>query len=350
MANAFDSYLRGKQSAMQQGQQQFAMEQAVQKMQRERKMQGIMSQSYDQEAGSFDQSGAYNQLMSAGFLPEAMQIKPKAKPGFTLGEGQIRYDASGKEIARGRNKPGSQFMPETDKQAPWRNILDSKKRDEAKIRFGAKAEGQVESLRSKSGLGKSMNRDIDRFLFLNETNDTGAGYAVWGAKGARGAFDPEFAEMQSISDKLTPQMRQGMPGAASDRDVAMFRSATVGVEREHEANVNIGTGLKAANQNKIDKANFFSEYLMNRGHTRGADQEWNQYLEANPIFDPNAPDGSYALNKNRKTVQEYAREKTGGQAGARIGQQAPQAAIDYLMKNNNPVIQQQFKAKYGYLP
>lgn len=31
-------------------------------------------------------------------------------------------------------------------------------------------------------------------------------------------------------------------------------------------------------------------------------------------------------------------------------QKAPQAAIDFLMKNNTPEFQEQFKAKYGYLP
>jgi len=72
MANAFDSYLRGKQSAMQQGQQQFAMEQAVQNMQytqqkrqREQQLQGILAGAYQQPTAAIPAQAEVPQLDAA---------------------------------------------------------------------------------------------------------------------------------------------------------------------------------------------------------------------------------------------------------------------------------------------
>jgi len=331
MAGTFDKYLRGRQFYESQQKNALALEDRNRALARDEQMRNVLADAYTPrmaqapaegpmqigaeplpdypvQASKFDVSGAERQLMGRGFLPEALQVRKmrgQPKAGFTLGEGQVRYDPTGKEIARGPAKPGGQFMPETDKQAPWRNVLDPKKRDEAKIRMGEADRKKVDKLIGAGSTASLMANDIDRFLFLNEKTETGGQYGVWGAKGLTSAFDPEFAEMRSLSDKLTPAMRQGMPGAASDRDVAMFKSGTVGVERDYEANVNIGQGLKAAAQNKVDKAAFYDNYHNERGHTRGAEQEWKDYLESNPIFDHEAGKGSYKLNEKRQTWQEY---------------------------------------------
>ena len=85
----------------------------------------------------------------------------------------------------------------------------------------------------------------------------------------------------------------------------MFRGATVGLEKPKEANANIAIGLKAAAQNKVDRANFIAEYVTQYGHDRGADAQWKRYLEANPIFDPEAKVGSYSINENRMDYQDW---------------------------------------------
>jgi len=72
MSNAFDSYLRGKQSAMQQGQQQFAMEQAVQKMQREQGLQN--AGAYDPETG-MDMNSALNAMYQGGYGREGLALQ-----------------------------------------------------------------------------------------------------------------------------------------------------------------------------------------------------------------------------------------------------------------------------------
>ena len=192
-----------------------------------------------------------------------------------------------------------------DPNAPWRNITDPKKRDEARIRFGAAADARAAKEQEEVGNAGQIIGALDRFLYLNENSSTGAQFRVPGAKAAASAFSDDYAEMQSITDLLTPQMRQGMPGAASDRDVAMFRGATVGLDKPPEANRNIAMGLKIAQQNKIDRANFIANYVTEKGHDRGADAAWKQYLNANPIFDPKAKQGSYQLNQNRVDFQDW---------------------------------------------
>lgn len=194
---------------------------------------------------------------------------------------------------------------QSDPNAPWRNVIDPKKRDDARIRFGAEADRAVEKANEEAATSQDLINDLDRFLFLNENNSTGGRYRIPGAKAIGSAISEDVSEMSGISDRLTPLMRQGLPGAASDRDVAMFRGGTVGLEKQPEANKNIALGLKAAHQNKLDKANFLANYVTQRGYSRNAEAEWRKYLNANPIFDHNAPKGSYALNQNRISYDEW---------------------------------------------
>ena len=193
-----------------------------------------------------------------------------------------------------------------DPSAPWSGIADSKKRDEARLRFGMEADKAVEKANEDAANSQAIINDLDRFLFLNERSPTGGKFKIPGAKSVATGFSEDYAEMQGISDRLTPMMRQGLPGAASDRDVAMFRGGTVTLEKQPEANKNIALGLKIAHQNKIDRANFLAKYVTDKGYSRKADAEWRAYLNANPIFDHSQPKGSFVLNPNRMSYEEWA--------------------------------------------
>lgn len=110
MANAFDAYFRGMQGSMQAGQNAFAMEQAVQKMQRDKQLRNILAGAYEQpqagipamgaapaqgpvpmggaplpdypaqaavpaRAGGLDIQNALGAMYQGGFGPEAMQFE-----------------------------------------------------------------------------------------------------------------------------------------------------------------------------------------------------------------------------------------------------------------------------------
>ena len=206
----------------------------------------------------------------------------------------------------GTNGIGAQVPDQSDPNAPWRNVNDPKKRDEAKMRFGVAADARLAKEQEDVSKANNTITNLDRFIFLNKKNTTGARYAIPGSQAVAGAFDPEVGEMKAIVDLMTPAMRQGMPGAASDRDVAMFRGATVGLNKPSKANENIAMGLKIANQNTIDRAGFINDYVTQYGHDRGVDAAWKKYLNANPIFDPLSPKGSYKLNPRRASYSEWS--------------------------------------------
>lgn len=234
--------------------------------------------------------------------PLGAPYTPKAATEINMG-GQPVQEAD--DEAKRNRKISEQVGAPLAIRSPWSGISDPKKRDEAKIKYGMDADKKLDALSTKAEQYASVVDSIDRFLFLNEKNYTGKAMAVPGTKFARSLMDPEFEEMQSISDKLTPAMRQGMPGAASDRDVAMFRGATLGVEKSPDANKNIGLALKTSKQNVLDMISFMKDFKLVNQHLEGAETLWKQYLEANPIFDPAAEPGSYTLNENRMSYKRY---------------------------------------------
>lgn len=199
--------------------------------------------------------------------------------------------------------------------------LSPQKAQQAAIR--AREEGLKNLEKNDEAVTQAQNRsaDVKRFLELNGQTSTGPIYKIPGSQTVAGAFNPALQEMSSITDRLTPGMRQGLPGAASDRDIAMFRNATIGPDKSRETNQNIGTAMLARDQNLVAKAQFERDYLDANGHLQGADRAWRKYLEDNPIFDPGAPAGSFRLNPDRMTYQEYFRGER-SPAGKAAGQTA----------------------------
>jgi hypothetical protein len=127
-------------------------------------------------------------------------------------------------------------------------------------------------------------------------------------------WDSVTAEGKAIQDEITPLMRQGMPGAASDRDVAMFRGATVGIGKPEETNRNIIEAVQMRTTLAQQKLEFDQDYFATNHTSLGADSFWKQYLEANPIFDPKAPMEDYKLNPNRKSYKEWFANPTASQS------------------------------------
>jgi hypothetical protein len=128
--------------------------------------------------------------------------------------------------------------------------------------------------------------------------------------------------MKSIQDRLTPQQRAPGSGSTSNFDAEMFKNALFGPDKPKQANQNIITAITARQQSELDMQQFMSDYLDANGHLNGADRAWQQYLDANPIFDPkSATPENMAINPDRKTYQEYF---SGAQTQAMP--QAPQVA------------------------
>lgn len=169
-----------------------------------------------------------------------------------------------------------------------------------------KANAELTDMRKSLEPAQKAVRLAERFQELLAVQDTGGWYRkIPGAQTVESALDPQIEEMWSITDQLTPLMRQGLPGASSDRDVVMFRGATVSPDKRPEVNRNIILGFQTAAQNAQDRLAFMEEYLGQHKTLRGADAQWRKYLEANPIFDPNSTPERPALNGQRQSWRDY---------------------------------------------
>ncbi len=105
---------------------------------------------------------------------------------------------------------------------------------------------------------------------------TGMGAAIKGHLGRVGIAlegTDDVQALQSLIDRMTPAARQGLPGAASDRDVQMFRSSLPSLIRTPEGNREIAKRLRALNnhaikQGEIAEQIFSGELTLPEGFKR----------------------------------------------------------------------------------
>ena len=205
------------------------------------------------------------------------------------------YPGASAPLEKGE-KPSILKAPRT----PWDSVPP---RDRGRMQISVR-KAATSLLNSESKALQESNlvaNRLKRFKYLNSIEETGG----WLDRATDLSVDEQKREMVSIVDNLTPLMRQGLPGAASERDTAMFRGATVGINKTKAINDNIIAGQAALNQMGKDRLAFRQEYLQVNGHLEGSEKMWISYAEANPIFDFSAPEGSYKLNKNRKTYNDF---------------------------------------------
>jgi hypothetical protein len=114
-----------------------------------------------------------------------------------------------------------------------------------KVQVNASDMASVRELRKQSLETANMAQQLDRFVQLNQSVKTGGVKGAIGLTSAMAPFNHDIAEMQGIVNNITPAMRNGLPGSASDKDVAMFRGATVGLDKPLAANQAIAAAAKA---------------------------------------------------------------------------------------------------------
>jgi hypothetical protein len=163
----------------------------------------------------------------------------------------------------------------------------------------------VEADEKRVVAGRSIENALTRFgnlLTKQEKQGGGTGgilRQVPGVIGAEAQIDPEIANMQAIADEITPHMRQGMPGAASDRDVAMFQGATVSPKKMLEVNRNVIRAKLAQLERDGEYTRTKRAWIDKYRTMEGFEAEWNDFTNANPIFADPGLAADYALNPNR---------------------------------------------------
>lgn len=136
---------------------------------------------------------------------------------------------------------------------------------------------------------------MDQFMVLNKEVPTGGKMAMPGAGSIVGPFNAKVARMQSITSQITPGMRNGLPGAASDKDVAMFKDATVGLKNPYAANKATADAAKAFVARQGDYLAFKEAWATEHGTVRGALETWRNFVDAHPLYSGKDANGMLKL-------------------------------------------------------
>lgn len=175
--------------------------------------------------------------------------------------------------------------------------------NERPARLSVQEQAELVKARTANAQVRNMLPLLDEFVRLNKNNETGGSYAV--AKGMPGGETilkvmggDAVVRMNSIASQLTPAMRNGLPGAASDRDVALFQDATLGVDKSRKVNAQIEKMTRAAVIRVGDYQAFREAYARANNTLLGAEEKWAEYANAYPLF--NEPKGDEMPTLNTK--------------------------------------------------
>ena len=191
--------------------------------------------------------------------------------------------------------------------------LSAKGKEDLKKTEYEQATQEIRKRREGLGEAKNLSDNATRFSELLEQQSTGGALRQLPGSGSiEGTFSPAIKEMNSIVDRITPLMRQGLPGAASERDTKMFRGAAFGTDKDSQTNKNLILGLQMHYQTNAQQVEFLEAYVSAHGHLRGSTIAWREYLEANPIYDTQSTPQILQLNPSRQSWKEHFKKGAGG--------------------------------------
>lgn len=144
----------------------------------------------------------------------------------------------------------------------------------------------LSKLRTEAKEARALGPLFDEFVSINKGHETGGLYSVPGAETVlKLTGDPNTIRMMSITSRVTPAMRNGLPGAASDNDVRMFQQATVGIDKPYAVNAQIAKMARAFSARQGDFLAFMEAWAKENNTLLGADEAWSQYADAEPLFE-----------------------------------------------------------------
>lgn len=155
-------------------------------------------------------------------------------------------------------------------------------------------------------------RYLDDFLMRNARTYTGPKIAPWyiggvhaGPHGAgvdlrqdQGGFNMNplswFANWTSDIQEMQKDMSNILPlaipksgfGRVTNRDLQLFKDASLGIEKNPDTNKLIAQGLRIRLENDLERNKFIQGYYQVHRQQGGAEYNWQDYLDHNKIFDP----------------------------------------------------------------
>ena len=116
-------------------------------------------------------------------------------------------------------------------------------------------------------------------------------------------------------------------GRVTNRDLGLFQAGSIGIDKNRQTNDGIAQALRIRLNNDLQRHQYEQAYYGMHRSLQGAEANWDRYLQANPIFDPNVDyaksldiakqGGMIPLNPHRQDWQTWFRnENVGNVAGA----------------------------------
>jgi hypothetical protein len=162
---------------------------------------------------------------------------------------------------------------------------------------------RVELYKTEADQGRGAAADVAQLRELRK----GVGYeggmfadkratvAGWFGSGEGQALRSKATEIQlSFSEKTK--------GAITDREQAMFKGATPGLEMTDDAAETVLNGMDAAAKRTIERGKFFENYMTEHRSLAGAQEAWDRFLKEKPIL---VGDDKGKLKVNEKNIDAW---------------------------------------------
>jgi hypothetical protein len=170
-------------------------------------------------------------------------------------------------------------------QDPYLPINDPKQRDMA--RRSAVADGNKVFLKTAPDIDKARKNllDISEFESLNESIRPTGSFLDSAYQTARGWLgDGDRTRMDQLSTNMARQQRQPGEGAVSDFEGKMFQRMVGNKGQPGSSNSQFAAASRIVSQRAIDHRRFQENFLATNSTLIGAEDTWQKYLTANPMF------------------------------------------------------------------
>ena len=149
---------------------------------------------------------------------------------------------------------------------------------------------QLKEAREGASTAEEFARQANVFVDLNRKAGTGMVNKIPFVSELRSAFDPNVAQMDSLTARMAPAQRVPGSGTTSDKDLNLFLRAVPNIDRPGEANAAIARDMSATAKRRAERAVFLDRWAAERGTLMGAEEAWQARSRApQPTQRPQRP-------------------------------------------------------------
>lgn len=94
-----------------------------------------------------------------------------------------------------------------------------------------------------------------------------------------------------LSGRLVQEGLMAQKGVATDSDARLYAKVVPSITDNKKATNFIIESMNAQNERKIEKEQFFTDWLDTKGTFKGADKAWNEYISSTPLYIENLKNG-----------------------------------------------------------